>query len=442
MPFFDIHSRASLRGSYTDNYITGALLVEKGSAGTPIVNSKRGVTISKYISTLLNNFPVATIILPQNYENSFTEFRTAITNSLTLINKSNRFIEATSENEFYYDSFVPDINEIFRVDSGSLLLINTPKGNAEQILNFEYVFGCRTYSASVASFETHTLTSSNGQQVSNDKWIKSFPFEIRYRNAARLQGKPFSAENLFYSVSGSISNNSSVNIYGTTGEISPITKLPPFVALTDGFWGNMGSFPPTLGKSFNIIFSFLFPSGALPTNPESGNGYSAANRTIHGIIADKPFFASASVSFDESTLFFSSSKQSTTIKFLYGFGDGFNGLGEFVTSQQNSLFGYSMASVYFGSLIRGWKYGLKSGFPEKSKVLFDRKQYGEIRFKHSNRLFSAMYDAKTKTISYPLKVLFLSGSEDRIINLTSSLNTRDSGVYDSYYRAGRPFIEP
>lgn len=440
MPFFDIHSRASLRGAYTDNYITGGFLVGKGSEGAPVVNSKRGVTISKYISTLLNNFPVTTIILPQNYENSFTEFRTAITNSLTLINKSNRFIEATSENEFYYDSFVPDINEIFRVDSGSLLLVNTPKGGSSQIAFFEYVFGSRTYSASVESFETHTLTSSNGQQISNDKWIKSFPFEIKYRNAARLQGKPFSAENLFYSASGSVFSNSPVQVYGTAPTSSPITKLPPFESLTDGFWGNMPSFPAAI-SSGSVVFGFLFPSGALPTNPESTNGYSAANRTIHGLIADKPFFASASVSFNESTLFFSSSKQTTTIKFLYGFGDGFNGLGEFVTGKQNSLFGYSMSSVYFGSLIRGWKYGLKSGFPEKSKILFDRKQYGEIRFKHSNRLFSTMYDTKTKTISYPLKVLFLSGSEDRIINLTSSLNTRDSGIYDSYYRAGRPFFE-
>lgn len=441
MPYFDIHSKASLRGTYTDNFISGSPLVGKGPNGIPLINSKRGVTISKYISSLLNNFPVATIILPQNFENSYAEYRTALTNSITLINKSNRFIDATSENEYYYDSFVPDINEIFRVDSGSLLLINTPKGNAEQILNFEYVFGCRTYSASVASFETHTLTSSNGQQVSNDKWIKSFPFEIRYRNAARLQGKPFSAENLFYSVSGSIYNNSSVNIYGTTGEISPITKLPPFQPLTDGFWGNMGIFPPTLGKSFNIIFSFLFPSGALPTNPNNGSGYNPAYRTLHGILADKTSSAGGLTSFNESSLFFSSSKQTSTIKFLYGFGDGFNGLGEFITNEPNSLFGFSMASVYFGSLIRGWKYGLKSGFPEKSKVLIDRDPHGELRFKHTNRLFSAMYDLKSKTITYPLKISFLSGSTDKTISVSASLNTRDSGIYDSYYRAGRPFFE-
>ena len=38
MPYFDIHSRASLRGAYTDNYITGAFLVGKGSGGVPVIN--------------------------------------------------------------------------------------------------------------------------------------------------------------------------------------------------------------------------------------------------------------------------------------------------------------------------------------------------------------------------------------------------------------------
>lgn len=440
MPYFDIHSKASLRGTYTDNFISGSPLVGKGSGGAPLVNPKRGVTISKYISSLLNNFPVATIILPQNFENSYAEYRTALTNSITLINKSNRFIDATSENEYYYDSFVPDINEIFRVDGGKLILINTPKGSFSQITFFEYIFGTETYSSLSESFQTNSLTSSNGEQISNDKWIKSFPFEIKYRNAARFQGKPFSAETLYYNASGSIFNNSPVHIYSTNPGGLPITKFPPFQALTDGFWGNLPSFPATI-SSGSIVFGFLFNSGSLPTNSDSGNGYSAINKTLHGVIADKTSSANSLVSFDQSSLFFSSSKQSSTIKFLYGFGDGFNGLGEFITSQQNSLFGFSMASVYFGSLIRGWKYGLKSGFPEKSKVLIDHNPHGELRFKHTNRLFSAMYDLKSKTITYPLKISFLSGSTDKTISVSASLNTRDSGIYDSYYRAGRPFFE-
>lgn len=435
MPYFDIHSKASLRGSYTDNFISGSPLVGKGSNGVPQINSKRGVTISKYISSLLNSFPVSTIILPQNFENSYAEHRTALTNSLTFINKNNRFVNAFSENEYYYDSFIPDMNEIFRVDNGKLILINTPQGNDPQIPLFEYIFGCQTFSSSVQTFENHTVTSSNSGQVSNDKWLKSFPFEIKYRNAARLQGKPFSIENLYYSVSGSIYNNSSIVVYPTSSAESPITRLP---TASSDYWGVVGTYQPS---SANVAFAFLFPSGALPTNPNSGNGYSPEHRTLHGILADKTSSANSSVSFNESTLFFSSSKQSTTIKFLYGFGDGFNGLGEFITNVPNSLFGFSMASVYFGSLIRGWKYGLKSGFPEKSKILIERLPHGELKFKHTNRLFSAMYDLKSKTLTYPLKISFLSGSTDKTISISASLNTRDSGIYDLYYRAGRPFFE-
>jgi hypothetical protein len=437
MPYFDIHSRASLYGAYTDDFITGSFLVEKDLNGKPVVNSKRGRTISKYISSLLNNFPVNSIILPQNFENSYSEYRTALTNSMTLINKSNRFINAVSENEYYYDSFVPDMNGIFEVDNGKLILINTPKGGAEQIALFEYIFGCQTYSSSLGMYINHTLKGPNNEQISNDKWIKSFPFEIKYRKVARLQGKPFSIENLYYSVSGSIYNHSFIDVYPTSSVKKPITSLP---TKNSGFWGNI----PNLNfikTSVNITFSFLFPSGALPTNPYSNNQYDPQHQTLHGILADKTSSANSSVEFDEMNLFFSSSKQSSTIKFLYGFGDGFNGLGEFLTDVPNSLFGISMASVYFGSLIRGWKYGLKSGFPEKSKVLIDRVPHGELRFKHTNRLFSAMFDNKTKTLTYPLTITFLSGSADKNISLTASLNTRDSGIYDIYYRSGRPFFE-
>lgn len=442
MPKLDLNSKASYKGSYTDNYISGAALVSKTSDSILTINSQRGSSISRYDSSLLGGLSVSTIIKPENYSNSFADYRTAITSAVTLINKNNRFIMAESETEYFYDSFVPDINEIFRVDGGNLVLLNIGRGFATQSLMFEYIFGGTAYSPVENMILSNSLfsTSSNGtRQVSNDKWVFSFPFEIKYRNAKRLQGKPFSPESLYYSISGSVNltdKEDGIYFNHDSGDLlRPITKFPEFIALTDGFWGNLSGQPEVLNYPTNIFFGFLFPSKSIDT---VGLPYTT-NNPIHGLFADKTNGLNNALNFTTNPV--KSASLQTNIKFVYGFGDGFQNFGKFITDEKHNIETYRNESVFFGSLIRGWKYGLKSGFPEKSKVLMHNKFQEELKFKHSNRLYSAMFDTKKKSLAYPLKISFLSGSAASIINQTSSLNTRDSGIYDSFYRAGRPFFE-
>jgi hypothetical protein len=441
MPFFDTVPFSALYGGYTDSYFTGSFLVQKSGDFSVVTNSLRGEVFS-IVNSTTDETIITNTILPENYSYSFTEYRTALSQSKTLVNKSIRYLQATSQYEYYYDSFVPDINEIFNVDDGKLILFNNGKGSASPIFEFEYIFGTYTYSASINQFVQHTLTSSTGTQVSNNAWCSSFPFEIKYRNATRLQGRPFTLSTLNYRVSGSVYNQSDLEVYVDTPSLNTraVTNLPPGGAF--GYWqNNTPSF--TFGQSAGIIFGFLFPSGGLPTDPDSST-YSPAFQTIRGLIADKDAFASASTNFQTSApaMILTASTDRTNIKFVYGFGDGFANFGEFVTNQSGMVKQFPMSSVFFGSLIRGWKYGLKSGFPEQSKVLIHRSRYGGLNSVLGGRYYGAMYDTKTGKLTYPIQTTFLSGSQAALTSSSpSTLNTRDSGIYDVFYRSGRPFFD-
>lgn len=430
MPLFDTAPFSSLYGSFVDNYFTGSSLRN---------NPNRGPVVSVVSSTLDPNVITNTLLNPVNYNNSFTEYRTAVTQSTTIINKNIRFLQAVSQNEFFYDSFIPDVNTIFAADGGKLILINNNRGDNEPIFEFEYVIGTYIYSQSLASFVQHTLTSSNGTQVSNNNWLYSFPYQLKYRNAIRLQGNPFTLSTLKYPVSGAIDTSvfalGELIVFNGINE-RPITVLPP-----DDYWNT--PIATTYGQNSGIVFSFLFPSGALPTSPTAA--YDAQFSTLRGVIADKSLYNSGTIDYQVTiapVMALTASTTKTNVKFIYGFGDGFAGFGEFVTNVPNTIQDYALSSVFFGSLIRGWKYGLKSGFPEQTKVLIDRNFYGGFYSMLGSRPNAVFYNNKTGQITYPIQIQFLSGTQAYVTNSNpSTLNTRESGIFDTFYRVGIPFYE-
>ena len=438
MPFFDTAPFSSLYGSFVDGYYTGSFLATKIGANSVATNPNRGPVVS-IVSSTLDPSVVNNLLNPVNFNNSFTEYRTAVTQSKTIINKNIRFLQAVTQNEFFYDSFIPDINTIFNVDGGKLLLMNNRRSDASPIFEFEFVFGTCIYSQSLNQFVKHTLTSSNGTQVSNDKWLYSFPYQIKYNSAFRLRGNPFTLSTLQYPVSGALVTvpvlEGELVVYNGINE-RPITVLPP-----EDYWDV--PYAATYGQNSGIIFSFMFPTGSLPTNPTAQ--YNSRFSTLRGIIADKNPYLSGSVDYQVVTppiMPLTASTIRTNIKFVYGFGDGFAGFGEFVTNTPNTINDYALNSVFFGSLIRGWKYGLKSGFPEQTKVLIDRNFYGGLFSILGSRPYSAFFNDKTGQITYPIQVQFLPGTQAyATYSNQPTLNTRESGIFDSFYRVGIPFYE-
>jgi hypothetical protein len=428
MPLYDTAPFSSLYGSFVDNYFTGSSLR---------TNPNRGPVVSVVSSTLDPNVITNTLLNPVNYNDSFTEYRTAVTQSKTIINKNIRFLQAVSQNEYYYDSFIPDINGIFAVDGGKLLLMNNGQQESKPIYDFEYLFG------TVINGILNNVTSSTGTQVSNDKWLYSYPYQIKYRNLIRLRGNPFTLSTLTYAVSGNLLNQNAIEIYEDTPfNIRNIDQFPPTGSGT--FWNN-NNLLFTFGSSAEIVFGFLFPSGALPTSPSSTKYTAGTDFNFKGIIADKSVYASASTDYQGAsppTLALTASTLSTNLKFVYGFGDGFAGFGEFITNTVHTINDYAMSSVFFGSLIRGWKYGLKSGFPEQTKVLIDRNFYGGFYSMLGSRPNAVFYNNKTGQITYPIQIQFLSGTQAYVTNSNpSTLNTRESGIFDTFYRVGIPFYE-
>jgi hypothetical protein len=109
--------------------------------------------------------------------------------------------------------------------------------------------------------------------------------------------------------------------------------------------------------------------------------------------------------------------------------------------------GFEFARV-FGPIIRGWRYGILNGSPTSTKSVFRRGKYGQLRDMLEQRKYSAFLDTRNGkfTTSFPIQIKFVEGStaatiheEYRDATETISSNPEDSGIYDTYYRSGKPF---
>jgi hypothetical protein len=109
---------------------------------------------------------------------------------------------------------------------------------------------------------------------------------------------------------------------------------------------------------------------------------------------------------------------------------------------------YTFASVdSYGVLIRGWKYGLLSGIPTNTKMIFRRDKFGQLRDMLEQRLYTKTYNSETNIINTSaIKVTFVDSkgqitnpentwSQNLSFEATSSLPYFD-GVTRSCFRSG------
>lgn len=158
---FDVAPRASFSGSYTDDFVSGAI----GSLSINVVSTRldgrRGVKISS-----VNDKPDITV----------TDLEQAGFGSTAL----KRHVNLRTDNEIYFDSLVPAPHEIQSIDGGDSLImqINTEKTST-------IIFPLRANS-SIQLMKTligpdpliSTITENN-------KWPLGYPFESRYGSLLR-----------------------------------------------------------------------------------------------------------------------------------------------------------------------------------------------------------------------------------------------------------------
>jgi hypothetical protein len=143
-------------------------------------------------------------------------------------------------------------------------------------------------------------------------------------------------------------------------------------------------------------------------------------------------------------------------KVLFGIGDNYQNV-PIVTAVTSSKH-YSTAGVingyYVSSVdIRGWKYGVVSGFPLYSDCVFRSSRFGQFRDMLEQRKFTKFYNVegvsadgrntgRRESLGAIVNVRFVSGSASAISASNPSVyNTSDSGIYDFECKAAQPFSD-
>jgi hypothetical protein len=359
MPQFELESPITYYGSYTDNIVTGSILPNglRGFAGSVVSGSlqfKAAKTVFDYIRDYLR-------------QGSGTFFR-----NLKIYSK-----------EIIYDSIVPNIWEIYRINGGQYVFsdndaVLSPEVRAKPIIKF--VFG--NYSSFV--------TGSDNKQVSDNKWLASFPFANEYRNVPRL-------------IKDIIPMNTSSYVEQAT---TPALLYAPISA-------------NFVSQSFDYHVNFTVLNNATGLNkPNVIYNYT-------GTVDDTDSFVATAVS--------------------GSIGIGFRDLNKLLFGSKPNLLQppslETVRTVSYLYFIRGWKYGLYSGMQSKTSIVYRRGHYGQFRDMLEQRLYTKNYIEETGTVENVINISFLSGSSAAITASNPTLNTSGSGIFDSAYQRTLPWFD-
>jgi hypothetical protein len=356
MPQYEIEPNTSYFRSYSDNIVTGSMLP----------SGKRGY-VGSYIS-------------------GNVMFRSATTSGeyfdLFFNKNASSFLKNTRifSQEIIYDSIVPNIVDIYLKNGGKFVFSEYdastfPLISSKKIMKF--IFG---------TFDC-IVTASNGQIISDNKWMGSFPFINDYSGIKRMLNP-----NLQY-VSNSYTERS------TTPFLTYDLATGSFVSSSNLYYLN-------IAKKTNV--NQYFP---LISYESEGSVNSADN------------FISFPLS--QSQL-----RERQLTKIIFG---------------SKVDFGTKLSFVIefdvFNPNIRGWKYGLYNGFQTKTNMVFRKGRFGQVRDILEQRYYTKNYIAQTGTIDSPIQINFVSGTQAAITASNSLLNIYNSGIYSPQALCGSPFFD-
>lgn len=272
--------------------------------------------------------------------------------------------QATSDSEQYYDSMIPRLDEILRVEN-SLAPYNIEIGDSKMLI---------TVDASNDVTEGFTCID----------WTKSFPFEPKYSKLIRTI------------TINRISSNINSNLFISNPLLTstnPIQSTNETIAieLYDGIdWQFVSDFKNGrfIGLRYIDLIKILF-------------GVGDTNTIRRGSVFNFPQ--------ETENNFYGSTCWPTVRRTILGkpIGSGM------------PAFTYDITRV--GSVIRGWKYGMLNGFETQTKAVFRRDRYGQFRDMLEQRPDGKFHNGVT-VLAAPVNVKFIgpNGSTIKPENTFSS----------------------
>lgn len=369
----------------------------------------------------------------------------------------NRFLNLTCDEEYYYDSAVPGIFDIWTAQGltpKKVNLFDAPVSTLASssivgtgLVNEVLVCGI---SAGKATFTSQSLGVGSGidnlSKAFSPDWWAAYPFEPRYSRARTSSSSTTESKKIKRRLGGKavLSNDT-----------TPAAALYWINNETFAGWG-----APWVGEksgSLGVDFSYLSPASSMGTptstygNTQIGLAFTMENQT-YGAVPE----------IGEITL--------TSLKVFYGIGDG---LGNLINSKnENNIYPVSPSYNGTGGLVdsngiypkeyqafrrmkkpRGWKYGLINALPQKTSAVFRSDCYGQFRDMLEGRKYSVFINSKEKPgqeySSPPVEVKFqipvwnaerLNFRNPGIIDTTQPIETT-SGNLSPFATSSLPFFD-
>lgn len=452
MPTFEVAPRMAYTGSFQDYIISGSLVVtasRTGTQGVVVVQTGQGIVVASNVSASFPN-----LLRSQTKFGRFSTISASMKYGRGDVRNSQFFENST----FYYDSFVPSIDDVMRAETQGLLLTNYANLTTP-VIKLQYIFsgyGRKTDGTyAILGVTTSTGGSDKDVPLANNSWVFSFPFQRRYASASRLANNPINKTTALYAYSASFRIDLTV-VGGASDPVLNKSIDGPFSGSTidNGFGQGFTTIginnPTSFGGNFNVAFmeSYFYSTGSYPRVVSLEDGYLTGTVNTSYQFSNTPPSYYVPTTNDMNALQVRNAETREILMHTYGIGDNVNNRAEFASPLSTSItitgiiprsFEYAHTSR-FGAKVRGWKFGLYSAFATSPKVVYRASKFGHFRDRLEQRLLGAEQRTVPKlTTTYPVTINFLSGSEMWLTASNSNLNVRESGIYDVNYRRGKPY---
>jgi hypothetical protein len=325
---WDVGGTQEFTGSYVSDFMSGSATPSAGSWS----RQRFGDTTNFDPNGVFNNSIYRSENLTRYYERM----------------QFNRNAQMSCPDEQFYDSMIPRMDELFRIE-GSKSPYNAAVGLGSMLITFDY----QDY-------------FTDGFAVID--WTRSFPFEPKYSSLTRTSyiDKVYSQYNVIFFA-----------LIGAPAPRPALLGVDENIALETYHPSNPGTGLNVVGEYKSGLFTGLKYTDVIKHMYGSGDW----NNVRRGL----PTF--------EDT---NSYVGSTCRPYYRAYSPG--------TSGGAPNYGYS--GVLLGALIRGWKYGLMNGTELHSKAVYRRDRYGQLRDMLEQRLDAKFHDGHTALAS-PVRVQFI-----------------------------------